>query len=219
MSDHSADLAQRLYARWRELCAPWANDPARVESLWEQLRAHYCEPRRAYHNLAHIAALLQLADRERQQLRHPSVVEFAIWFHDLVYDTRAEDNEQRSAQQARLALQSLAVDADSIAAVEQCILATQRHQAPPSAPPDLPLFLDFDLSILGAPAPVYRRYSRAIRAEYAWVPDAGYRKGRASVLRRFAERPALYFTPQMAARFEAAARRNIETELRELASS
>jgi predicted metal-dependent HD superfamily phosphohydrolase len=219
MFDHSADLTQRLHARWRELCAPSANDSACVESLWEQLREHYCEPRRAYHNLTHIAALLQLADRERQQLRHPSVIEFAIWFHDLVYDTHAGDNEQRSAQQARLALQSLAVEADSIAAVEQCILATQHHQVPPAAPPDLPLFLDFDLSILGAPEPVYCRYSGSIRAEYAWVPDADYRKGRTDVLRRFADRPALYFTPQMAARFEVVARHNIETELQELASS
>jgi predicted metal-dependent HD superfamily phosphohydrolase len=73
-----------------------------------------------------------------------------------------------------------------------------------------------DLAILGAPDELYRQYSEAIRAEYNWVPGPLYRFGRGKVLKRFAQRRTLFFTPAMAARFEAQARRNLDREIREL---
>lgn len=195
---------------------PLAGDITASSDVFNMLARHYAEPHRAYHNLSHIAALLALADEVRLHMHQPEVVEFAIWFHDVIYDTHSTDNEVRSAAFARDALRMMQVPDHITTAVEQCILATQRHEAPALPHPDLPLFLDLDLSILGAPEGIYRSYRNAIRTEYDWVPDAEYRAGRAAVLEKFQARPGLYFTRLMADRYEERARHNIALELRDL---
>ncbi|HVL74894.1 MAG TPA: hypothetical protein VM406_02660, partial [Noviherbaspirillum sp.] len=194
-----------LRERWLDLVTPYTSDSFGVHATWHALYACYSDPRRSYHNLEHVAALLRLADQERAQICEPEVVEFAIWFHDAIYDTHARDNEQKSAAWAREALEAISVDPRYVDAVEACILATQNHALGAAAIADLPLFLDLDLAILGAEDADYDDYSRRVREEYAWVPQAQYREGRLAVLRRFAERDRLFLTPSMIARFEARA--------------
>lgn len=207
-----------LRERWLDLVTPFTSDHFGVHATWHALHSCYSDPQRRYHNLDHVEALLRLADQERGHARHPEALEFAIWFHDALYDTRAHDNEQRSAAWARQALEAMSVEAGLVDMVEACIVGTARHELAQNAHPDLALFLDFDLAILAAPDASYDAYSRQIREEYAWVREDEYRAGRAAILQRFADRPALYFTPHLAARFEAQARRNIARELHALHS-
>ncbi|MEN3292899.1 MAG: hypothetical protein V7642_2152 [Burkholderiales bacterium] len=213
----SADDQNWLKAKWQALTESVAAEKAASDAIWDALVRNYSEPHRAYHNLSHIKAMLRHADACRDPIHSAATVEFAIWFHDVIYDTRAKDNEQRSAAFARDAMRSMGIDEKLRACVEACILATQKHEpAPAPGVPDLPLFLDLDLAILGTSEAVYRQYSEAIRTEYNWVPGPAYRLGRSKVLKRFAQRPALFFTPAMTARFEAQARRNLDWEIQEL---
>jgi predicted metal-dependent HD superfamily phosphohydrolase len=216
---HSAENQSWLRARWQGLVTPLSPDRSAADVTWDTLVRHYSEPQRAYHNLSHVMALLRHADAERANIHRPDIVEFAIWFHDAIYDTRAHDNEQRSAAWARHAMLGMGIDPHITDAVAQCILATRRHEVSSHEVVDLPLFLDLDLAILGAHEETYRQYSNAIRAEYGWVPGPAYREGRARILKNFLERPVLFFTPALAARYEMQARRNIEWELQELSSS
>jgi predicted metal-dependent HD superfamily phosphohydrolase len=203
----------RLKLRWQVLCGSLNCPEHAAADVWQLIERHYSEPQRHYHTLAHVAALLRHADAHRAHLSQVHVVELAIWFHDIIYDPRSGGNETASAALASAAMQAMQVDSGMASQVEACILATIKHAVTDTAVSDLPLFLDFDLAILGAPVDVYQIYREAIRREYAWVPEQDYRAGRAKVLRRFLERPALYFTPWMAARFEAPARDNIQSEL------
>jgi hypothetical protein len=57
------------------------------------------------------------------------------------------------------------------------------------------IFLDADLSILGASAGEYGRYAANIALEYDWFEPEAYRKGRAGVLKRFVDRKQ-FFTPK-----------------------
>ena len=72
------------------------------------LRTRYAEPHRSYHNLAHVEAVLaavdQLAAAEQLDDDDWSVVRLGAWFHDAVYDPRATDNEELSAQLAHATL-------------------------------------------------------------------------------------------------------------------
>jgi predicted metal-dependent HD superfamily phosphohydrolase len=206
-----------LASRWRDLAAPYGSDV--TAAVWEKLRQAYTETARPYHNLTHIGALLDWAERFQAQLQHYDAVRFAIWFHDAIYDTHQYDNEERSAALAGQQLQRLNVPADTIRAVEQMILATKTHQAEGVDIPwlaDTRWFLDFDLSILGSPPAVYRAYSQAIRREYGWVPDPLYRRGRRQVLEGFLMREQLFLTEQLRAQLEAQARANLRAELAEL---
>lgn len=72
--------------------------------------------------------------------------------------------------------------------------------------------LDLDLAVLGAPRAIYDAYAAAIRREYAMVPDAAWRTGRAGVLDRFLDRPRLYQTGHFHERLESAARANLADE-------
>jgi predicted metal-dependent HD superfamily phosphohydrolase len=144
----------------------------------------------------------------------PDLVEFALWLHDAVYVPGAADNEERSAARAEQFLATLHAAAHA-ATVRGLILAT-RHAARP-ARPDERLVADIDLAVLACPTVAYDAYAAAIRAEYAAVPDADFRAGRRGFLQALLARPALYHTPLLHARCEAAARRNLARELQQLA--
>jgi predicted metal-dependent HD superfamily phosphohydrolase len=82
---------------------------------------------------------------------------------------------------------------------------------------DAALFLDMDLSILGAPKAAFDSYEAAVRREYAWVDDKAWRSGRAAVLKKFLARPHIFHTEAFRKRFEAEARKNIQRSIAALA--
>jgi len=139
-----------------------------------------------------------------------------LWFHDAIYDPRAADNELRSAALAREVLANASVSASRVDRIEQLILATRTHESDGS--PDVALLLDLDLSVLGAAPDVYADYAVAIRQEYAWVPEADYRRARAAVLQRFLDRPTLFLTKPLQQLYETQARQNLLTEIKHLAA-
>ena len=188
-------------------------------ALMEALRQRHGEPQRHYHTWAHVEALLGHYRRWVRYLNRPGPVLWALYWHDAVYDPRAKDNEEQSARllEREAAGHLSPHDIDFAATI---IRATATHTLPEGLPAqdaeDLALFLDMDLSILGAPEAVYDRYERDIRAEYAFVPDEAYRAGRGAILRGFLSRPRLYFTDIAHAEWDAAARANLTRAVRVL---
>jgi len=194
-----------------------ASLPPLPPALTANLAARYAEPHRHYHTLAHVQALLRHLDAHRTLARQPAHIEAAIWYHDAVYDTRRNDNEICSADMVRFELMSigwLGVDVERVAGMVE---ATQHHRAA-EGDTDTLLFLDLDLSVLGAAPGVYDAYRDAIRAEFSWVPDADYRAGRARVLRTFLDRAEIYRTPVLARLWEGPARMNLQRELEALST-
>jgi predicted metal-dependent HD superfamily phosphohydrolase len=217
MFTHSPENQGWLRTKWQALITSVNANHASSDAVWDELIRHYSESHRPYHNLSHIMFLLRQVDTYRPHIKRPETVEFAIWFHDVIYDTRLKDNEQRSAEWARRAMVAMLVDERHIPPVMECVAATEKHEVPSAQIADLPLFLDMDMAILGAKKPVYEQYSSLIRAEYSWVPIEEYRVARGKFLQAFLDRPALYFTTVMASHFEYQARQNLQAELSELA--
>jgi predicted metal-dependent HD superfamily phosphohydrolase len=177
------------------------------------LEAAYAEPHRRYHTRAHIedclaklALVPDLSERDRR------VLEYAIWWHDAVYDPTRTDNEAASARLARLDLADLGAPPEVIDCVERLIHLTAGHSV---APGDRlgAIMVSIDLSILGETPAVYAAYAAAVREEYAHVPDAAFRAGRRRVLEGFLAAPAIFPDPAFQARYEAQARENIAREL------
>jgi predicted metal-dependent HD superfamily phosphohydrolase len=102
--------------------------------------------------------------------------------------------------------------ADTVTLVQQLIRATQITQTPPNDM-DFYILLDADLAILAAVPEVYDQYARAIRQEYAFVPEGAYRNGRIQILQSFLDRDHIYRTATMYQRCQQAARQNIEREI------
>jgi predicted metal-dependent HD superfamily phosphohydrolase len=198
-----------------------ANEPLIGAALKTELSALYRQPGRHYHGLAHIEALLMLVREHRAEIADPQAVEAAVWFHDAVYDSRRSDNEARSAALAAEKLASR-VDPARLARIVAMIEATATHALPDlgneAANGDAALFLDMDLSILGAPKGAFDSYEAAVRREYAWVDDKAWRSGRTAVLRKFLSRPHIFHTETFRQRFEARARKNIQRSIVALTS-
>jgi predicted metal-dependent HD superfamily phosphohydrolase len=206
-----------LTGGWRALSSAYGAGGDAAERWLGVLTRLYSEPHRHYHNLHHVAEMLRLLERFGDRAADYAALRFAAWFHDAVYDTRKNTNEEESAALAERALGDLGVPAPTAALVRRLILATKRHEAE-GDPPDLGLFLDADLSILGATDETYLAYGEAIRAEYSWVPEAAYREGRLKVLTNFLRRERLYYTEPVAELLDAPARRNLSDEVRRLSA-
>lgn len=212
-------LATSEHVRWRKA---WEHlHAAPPPDLLRQLETRYGEPHRAYHTLEHVRACLAHFDAVRALLRQPARVELAIWFHDAIYDPRAADNEERSAQWAYEALRAAGAGEEAAQQVAALIRLTQHGAEPGDGRPDgndASLLLDIDLAILGADPAAFDAYEAQIRREYSWVPWPEFCRKRAAVLRTFTQRPAIYRTDYFRRRFEESARQNLRRSLEKLKS-
>ena len=204
-----------LAARWHRLTTPLLPDENRRNAALQQLSAAYEASDRHYHSLRHVRALLETLDRHAAQLQDAPVVQLAVWFHDAVYNPLRDDNEARSAALALEFLQHTSLPAARQQRVAFLIERTKDHTQPqPAADPDLHLFLDADLQILGAAEADYWQYARQVRQEYRLVPDFMYRRGRRKVLEKLLGASTLYHTSAFRDKLDAAARRNLQAELK-----
>jgi predicted metal-dependent HD superfamily phosphohydrolase len=195
-----------LLDRWTALAG------AETRRLGAELVARYGEPHRRYHTRDHLAAVLDLVDEWAGAAADPDAVRLAAWFHDAVYDPERGDNEQRSARLARRMLADTDLAMERVEEVARLVLLTRTH-APEAGDANGQVLCDADLAILGSEPSGYAAYAAAVREEYGFVPEDLFASGRAEVLSELLKLPSLYSTPMARDRFEAGARRNLETEL------
>lgn len=180
------------------------SDAAGLDAF-DRLSAAYAEPHRHYHNAQHINECLEEFDNVRTLATNPIAVEFAIWFHDAIYNPHATDNEEQSA--------ILAAEFNDSAEVRALILATKHAKVPHDS--EAKLLVDVDLAILGKSARFWE-YDAQIRREYAFVPLEIYQEKRAKILEKFLARPALYQLDYFQGRYEEKARANLREAIQRL---
>ncbi len=181
--------------------------------VFEELVVRYGEPHRHYHTLCHVEASLAWLERCLGDADRPAEVALALWFHDAIYNPRACDNEQKSADLAEKHLKDLNVDPKAIQRIKTHILATRDHGGRPG---DSRLVIDLDLAVLGASPAKFGDFEQCIRREYAHVPDLIFRMGRCRILRRFLRREEIYCVDTLRERLEAKARANLKGRIWQL---
>lgn len=196
-------LQDRWCDLWRRLGAQGDAD-----AHLARLTALYSEPHRAYHTLEHIETLFAEFDAARQLSERSDEVEYAIWFHDAIYDARRDDNEERSADLAAKVAGEVGLSPAFAASVRGLIVATKHVEVPTA--PDAQLVVDCDLAPLGCSAEQFRENGRRVRQEYAWIAEDEYLARRAAFLGRFLDRPHIYCTALFRDTYEAQARRNLQ---------
>jgi predicted metal-dependent HD superfamily phosphohydrolase len=190
---------------------PLANRWPLADHLTERdaLLAAYGDPARGYHDLLHLAEVLDRIDElgEANAVGDGTALRLAAWFHDGVYDGLRGD-EDRSAIWAEDAL----ADTPYAAEVARLVRLTEHHDPDPG---DLAgqVLCDADLAILTAEPSRYAAYVRGVRRDYADVRDPDFAAGRAAVLRDLHARDRLFHTAYARERWEPAARANLAAEL------
>lgn len=203
---------QQLEIRFSGLVSRCAPDVDPVP-LYETIADRYSEPHRQYHTLEHIQHCLAQLDEVRHLAEDPDALELAIWFHDLIYDPTADDNERRSARSFDLLLGNH-MPGDRAAHVHQMIVDTEY----PSEPDDFDgqLMVDIDLSSFALPWDEFMRDTDNIRMEFAHVSEEDFYAGKLKFLDKLTSRPRFFLTDYFHDRLESQARANIERHIKEV---
>ncbi|WP_375512431.1 hypothetical protein [uncultured Nostoc sp.] len=211
------NLTHILFSNWQHTLQLFGVNQVAAEKAFHELVAAYSTSGRYYHTLKHIDHVLSTIEILQGYTNNLAAVQLAGWFHDVVYDTEAQDNEQRSADYAFELLSNLGLPESTITTVTRLILNTKYHQAAVDDC-DSQVLLDADLAILATNQVQYGEYAYAIRQEYGWVSEVDYITGRKQILERFLQRSRIYFTPLMSEFAEPCARGNIQGEIQSLLS-
>lgn len=198
-----------LHRKWHDLLRVWSVAPTLADRAFADVQEHYAGPGRFYHTLDHVESVLGTVESLGPYARNANAVKLATWLHDVIYDSKALDNEERSADYAERLCDKFSIPEGRL--VADLILKTKTHDAGGDC--NAEVLIDADLAILGESESVYRTYSEKIRQEYAWVPEADYRKGRRQVLQKFLSRPRLF---HLLRHLEEVARQNLAAEICQL---
>ncbi len=175
-------------------------------AVYEELVRLYSDASRHYHTPEHIAHCLRQFDAASPYMDEPDAVELALWFHDVIYDIHADDNELRSAELfERLA--GITMSPEFKQRVHDLIMVTTHDGFPGTA--DERFMVDIDLSSFGLPWDEFARDSAAVRAEFGHVPDERFYSRQRDFMRKLLSRPSFCFTDFFRARHEDQARENI----------
>lgn len=201
-----------LKDRFLQLCLLFDKDHECISRLWNEIETKYTEKGRYYHNLLHLDNMFQELEAVRDRISRFTLLSFAVFYHDIIYDATSKSNEEKSAVTAEKRLSELGLSHEEIKIVSDQILATKSHQK--SENMDINYLLDADLSVLGKDRETYLVYTQMIRKEYSIYPDFLYKPGRKKVLRHFLELENIFKTEYFRDQYETQAKENIETELR-----
>ena len=204
----------RVRRRFSIACESLGVTKPKERDWWRRVETHYTEPGRHYHTLVHIDAMLTLATNHEVQDR--VAVDLATIFHDIVYDAVAGGGGKNERESARVFVEfahSTTMTAERIHKVVQWIERTWSHDGN-GLDGDGRLFMDFDMSILGAESEAYALYASQVRLEYGHVNWLYWRIGRSQFLSASTSKN-VFCTPEFAG-LEGKALENARTECRRL---
>ncbi len=203
------DLQKRFLSLW---------GPSRGNALvWGILKSAYAEPHRQFHTLRHVGECLQMAEQYAAIVgwsEVPLELQLALWFHDVVYEPGAKDNERRSAHLFESLATGSNLRSEVIAEVVELILETKMLEARGVVLSSI--MCDCDLWVLGSRPERYREYREQVRREHARYGDAEYRVGRSRFLCSVLAREHIFNNPLFEEAFGEQARLNLEFEMKSL---
>lgn len=138
---------------------------------------NYEEPHRHYHNLQHIYETLTFL--EDKGVLDNDILFLAAVFHDIVYNPKANDNEEQSAMFFEKHFNG---DASIKQAVKQIILDTKNHKASGELSG---IFQQADLAIFDKPFEQLLEYENMIFKEFGFVDWKIYQRERVKILQQF----------------------------------
>ena len=199
-----------LQGVFTELAGRYTRDEVAVQRAWRMIETHHTERGRHYHNLTHLADIIDqlLPFKENEGW---DVLLFSTIYHDILYNVLRHDNEEQSAELAVKEMKLLGVPEVIIEATRICILATKTHERTGNELIDL--FIDADMSIVGRDYDTYIIYAQQVRKEYGIYPDVLYNPGRKKALGHFLEMERIFKTQYFYDKYEVRARENVALEM------
>lgn len=185
------------------------------DDIFRVVSGMYSERHRQYHNLSHISDMVDklksLKGTKYEKYIDSIEMHLAILFHDIIYNPKANDNEEQSVKflfkvMPMLVPEIMAECPEVLERVAFMIMCTKKHVIPES--PDCQemfdeyeeleemtkVFLDLDLSVFLGKMSQLRLYEDGIREEYNFIADKEYYPARLSILKSFMNRPRIFLS-------------------------
>lgn len=198
-----------LNQRWLSLTSSFNVDARLSQTEFDRIARAYGEKHRAYHNLTHLQHFYSQLDSLNDVT---PAMEFALFYHDVVYKPGKKSNEENSANWAHKTLSNWQIDQQLVGRVCQLISCTGSHRINQDDRSGAE-FLDADMAILGSPWDQYQQYAHAIRQEHKRYPDFLYNSGRKQFLTQTLAHPRLFISEHFNHLYEQKSRENITNEL------
>ncbi|MDE1463445.1 HD domain-containing protein [Spartinivicinus poritis] len=202
----------------RRFCQLWnrtvagSNDHDAGE-VFHRIYSYYNSDERYYHSTDHIKFCLEQLDLVSELLTAPDAVEMAIWFHDVIYERGACDNEIQSAQFFKdYAAEKLNPEFADL--VYSLILDTTHKHTPTTL--DGQYLADIDLSSMALPWQEFLRDSTNVRAECSHLCDNEFYPKQLAFLESLLERKQFFFTDFFQQRFGDQAQDNLQRLIKQL---
>ncbi len=100
----------------------------KIEKSFAEIVEAYSAKYRLYHTLEHIYNILVVIETLQHKTKEIAAIQLAAWFHDVIYETQAQDNEEKSVEYARELLQYEGISNNLIDNVSCLILDTKHHR-------------------------------------------------------------------------------------------
>ncbi|NGM67035.1 hypothetical protein [Sphingobacterium sp. SGR-19] len=204
----------QLKQKFHGIASKYTNNDQLIEGCWKALEECYTAKGRFYHNAHHLEEMILVLDPVKHEIQDRDSLLLSVFYHDIIYNPTAVDNEEKSADSAQKQLKRLCVPAEKIHLISEQIMATKTHEK--SDDTDTNFLLDADLCVLGKSWRKYLIYSNQIRKEYAIYPDAVYKQGRKKVLTHLLHLKEIFKTDFFQDKYEHQARENIRKEIERL---
>lgn len=216
-SKYTDPYVQEVESIFYEVLSFYISREQILGKLFDDVYKKYNAKNRHYHNMKHIYNMCMLWQKEKTNLKHPRAIFLAIIYHDIIYVTRNNNNEEKSANYFLNKVSSMfGLDIESNNKVYNAIRATKHNDESKEIwknDKDIQLLLDFDLAILGTDnIDEYEWYRKGVRKEYRIFPNILYKPGRKKVLESFLQREKIYLTPNFK-HLEKKARKNLKQEI------
>lgn len=216
--DYNQVEIQMLWKPFQEVMKSFSLNKEKTKILFEEFVRRYSVRGRHYHTIHHIVRMVGIWEVNKDKFTDPNVVFLAIIYHDIVYNPKRNDNEEKSMLYfIKNIFPLLKADSKRLAKVSLIIMATTHTSDMLELAKgdfDVQFMLDMDLEILSTRhESEYEWYRTGVRKEYGMYSDAQYKKGRKAVLESFLKRKKIYLTKNFKSD-EKRARKNLRNEIK-----
>jgi len=184
-------------------------DSERADIIFEYCIKVSYSKNRYYHTLKHINSVLNAIQDFKLSPEERVKIEWAIWFHDYIYDVKSTNNEQKSAEQFKIITGYIRMEKEVIEEIAKLIIITKHDKEPETKLEKI--ICDGDLKELASLN--HLKNVKNIRLEYSFLNDEEWKKGRKEFLEFMLNKKYIFHTNEYRNLYKKQARDNLQLEL------
>lgn len=188
------------------------------EQIIKDIQHYYSEPHRSYHSWNHIIQGIKEFNfiEDNKIFKISSEMKIAWLFHDIVYlpfNNTLISNEELSLRFLEFYNnKKMKLSFELIEEAKKLIKSTENHKAYDE---NSAIFLDVDMSYLGADYDIFLNIRKKVREEYSGISDIDFAKGTINFYETMLKKEKIFQSTYGLNKYEEKSRQNILNDLNE----